>query len=297
MTVQTCVIFNPSARGEKAEAFCSRLGTLYPNCVVRRTVARGQARGLAAQAVREGFSTVIAAGGDGTANEVVNGIADVPGGFAATRLGILPLGTVNVFARELGLPRTLPGVAKAIAVGTEKAIDLGKAEFTGEGKPECRYFLQLAGAGVDSRAIELVSWELKKKFGPLAYVWAGLQAVREKQPVITVEAGDRVSGQLVLIGNGRFYGGSFTVFPKACLQDGLLDICVVEKLNVRRVIELALGIVTGRLYRFCPALHFHSSSVRLSSSSRVLLQLDGENAGELPVTFTVLPKVLRVIVP
>jgi diacylglycerol kinase (ATP) len=295
--VQTCVIFNPSARGQRAEAFCSSLALLHPGCVVRRTAEPGQARSLAAQAVREGFSTVIAAGGDGTANEVVNGIGDVPGGFAASRLGILPLGTVNVFARELGLPRTVPGVAKAIAQGREKTIDLGKAEFSSNGKPEARYFLQLAGAGADSRAIELLSWELKKKIGPLAYVWAGIQAVREQQPVITVEAGNRVSGELVLLGNGRFYGGSFAVFPAACLQDGLLDICVIEKLTAARVVELALGIVTGRLYRFCPALHLHSSSVRLSSSTRVLLQLDGENAGELPVTFSVLPKVLRVVVP
>jgi YegS/Rv2252/BmrU family lipid kinase len=264
---------------------------------VRRTTAQGEARNLAAQAVRDGFSTVIAAGGDGTANEVVNGMGDVPGGFAASRLGILPLGTINVFARELGLPRTVRGVAKAIAQGREMAIDLGKAEFSGNGKAECRYFVQLAGAGVDSRAIELVSWELKKRIGPLAYVWAALRAAREEQPVITLDAGRQATGQLVLLGNGRFYGGSFAVFPKACLQDGLLDICVIEKLSARRVIELAMGIVTGRLYRFCPALHLCSTSATLSSSSRVLVQLDGENAGELPVTFSVLPKVLRVIVP
>jgi diacylglycerol kinase (ATP) len=264
---------------------------------VRRTAARGHARSLAAQAVREGFSTVVAAGGDGTANEVVNGIGDVPGGFAASRLGILPLGTVNVFARELGLPRTVSGMVKTIILGKEKAIDLGRAEFPGNGKPEGRYFLQLAGAGVDSRAIELLSWELKKKIGPLAYVWAGLRAVREKHPIITVEAGNRVCGQLVLLGNGRFYGGGFAVFPRACLQDGLLDICVIEKVSALRVIELALGIVTGRLYRFCPALQMRSPSVKLTCDSRVLFQLDGENAGELPVTFSVLPKVLRVIVP
>jgi diacylglycerol kinase (ATP) len=264
---------------------------------VCRTTAPGQARSLAAQAVRDGFSTIIAAGGDGTANEVVNGIGDVPGGFAASRLGILPLGTINVFARELGLPRTVSGVAKAIALGKEKVIDLGKAEFPCNGKQEGRYFLQLAGAGVDSRAIELLSWELKKKIGPLAYVWAGLRAVGEEQPLITLEAGGHASGQLVLVGNGRFYGGSFAVFPKANLQDGLLDVCVIEKLDAARVIKLALGIVTGCLYRFCPALHLHSSSVTLSSSTRVLLQLDGENAGELPVIFSVAPKVLRVIVP
>jgi len=262
---------------------------------VRRTAAKGQARTLAAQAVREGFSTVVAAGGDGTANEVVNGIGDVPGGFATSRLGILPLGTVNVFARELGLPRTFPGVAKAIALGREQAIDLGKAEFYIDGKPESRYFLQLAGAGLDSRAIELVSWELKKKIGPLAYVWAGLRAIWEKQPVINVEAGDRVSGQLTLLGNGRYYGGSFAAFPTASLEDGLLDVCVIEQVDVLRIIQLAVGAVAGDFYRFCPARRLQSSSVKLSSVSRVLVQLDGENAGELPVTFSVLPKVLRVI--
>lgn len=295
--VQTCVIFNPSARGEKAAAFCSRLPSLYPNCLVRRTTAPGQARTLAAQAVLEGFSTVVAAGGDGTANEVVNGIGDVPGGFGISRLGILPLGTVNVFARELGLPRALPAVAKAIALGNERTIDLGKVEFHGGRKPETRYFLQLAGAGIDSRAISLVSWELKKKLGPLAYLWAGLRALREKQPLITVEAGDRARGELVLLGNGRFYGGSFAVFPAADLQDGLLDVCIIEKLTALRVLQLASGILSRRLYRFCPARHLRSSIVHLTSSSQVVLQLDGENVGELPATFSVLPNVLRVIVP
>ena len=295
--METCVIFNPSARGEKAELFCSRLQSLCPNFAVRRTTAGGQARSLAAQAVREGFSTVVAAGGDGTANEVVNGIGDVPGAFATTRLGILPLGTVNVFACELGLPRTLPLAAKVIASGTERVIDLASAEFSRDGKRERRYFLQLAGAGVDSRAIDLVSWKLKKKVGPLAYVWAGIQALREKQPVITVDAGQRVSGELALLGNGRFYGGSFAAFPKASLQDGVLDVCLIEKVSVLRVVEIVFGLLSGNLYRFSPALHLRSSNVTLSSDSRTLLQVDGENAGELPATFSVLPKVLRVAAP
>ena len=248
-------------------------------------------------AVREGFSTIVAAGGDGTANEVVNGIGDVPGGFASARLAILPLGTINVFARELGLPRSLPSVAKAIFAGAERVIDLGMAEFLRDGKQERRYFLQLAGAGIDSRAIELVSWELKKKIGPLAYVWAGLQALLEKQPLITVDARQRVTGELALLGNGKFYGGSFAAFPNASLQDGLLDICVIEKVAVLCVFELMLGFFTGNLFRFCSAAHLSSASVTFTSDTRVLLQVDGENAGELPVTFSILPKVLRVIAP
>ena len=240
--VSTFIIFNPSARGTKAESFCAKLDALCPNSSLRRTSGPGQARTLAAQAVREGFSTIVAAGGDGTANEVVNGIGDVPGGFATARLALLPLGTINVFARELGLPRDLPGIAKAIAVGAEKVIDLGVADFRRDGQTERRYFLQLAGAGIDSRAIDLVSWELKKKVGPLAYVWAGLRALCEKQPVITVDAGRQVSGELALLGNGKFYGGSFAAFPKASLQDGLLDVCVIEKVRVLRILEFVLGL-------------------------------------------------------
>lgn len=252
---------------------------------------------MAAQAVRDGFSTIAAVGGDGTANEVVNGLADVPNGLASVRLGLVPLGTINVFARELGLPRDLAGAARTLAAGRETALDLGLAEFTANGIVQSRHFLQLAGAGLDARAVELVSWELKKKTGPLAYVVAGLQALREKQPVITVEGAQPASGQLVMVGNGRYYGGSFELFPGASLRDGLLDVCMLPAASIRCAALAALGLATGRVNRFWPSLHFRSASVSLRSESRVGLQLDGEYVGELPVTFSVLPKALRVIVP
>jgi YegS/Rv2252/BmrU family lipid kinase len=295
--VHTCVIFNPSARGEKAQTLCSRLQALYPNYALRVTAAPGEARRLAAQAVREGFDTIVAAGGDGTANEIVNGIADVPGGLAAARLGLLPLGTVNVFARELGLPRHLDGAVKTLAAGKETTMDLGRVDFGANGGAPSRYFLQLAGAGVDSRAIELVKWELKKKVGPLAYVMAGLQAARETQPVITVQCESLVSGELVLLGNGRFYGGSFAFFPAASARDGLLDVCVFPKITWQSAAQVVGGLLTGRVHRWRPALRLQSSQVQLTSTSRVVLQLDGENVGELPVTFSVRPNALRVIVP
>jgi YegS/Rv2252/BmrU family lipid kinase len=295
--VQTCVIFNPSARGEKAEALCARVESLFPDCVWRRTNEAGHARGLASEAVQSGFQRIIAAGGDGTANEVVNGIGDVPGGFDATHFGVLPLGTVNVFARELGFPRHLDEAVKVLKEGKTRTIDLGRVEYTDTGSARQRFFIQLAGAGLDSRAIELVNWELKKKLGPLAYVLAGCKAMGEAQPVIVAHGETEVSGQMVLIGNGRFYGGSFSVFPGASLQDGLLDICVLPKVSWAHLIAAVPGILTGRLYQLCSALHFSLRSVTLTSTSRVILQLDGENACELPATLSILPKTLRVIVP
>jgi diacylglycerol kinase (ATP) len=138
---------------------------------------------------------------------------------------------------------------------------------------------------------------LKKKTGPLAYIVAGLQALRETQPVITVEGAHPASGELVMLGNGRFYGGSFELFPGASLRDGLLDVCVLPNVTPWRAMQAALGMATGRVQRFWPSRYFRSATVTLRSSSRVCLQLDGEFVGELPVTFSVLPLALRVIVP
>lgn len=295
--MQTCIIFNPSARGDKADALRSKIESLYPNCIWRRTTEAGHARELAAQAVRGGFATVIAAGGDGTANEVVNGIGDVPGGFDSVKFGILPLGTVNVFARELSFPRDLEGAAKVLKEGKTTCIDLGCVEYTVDGNPQQRFFIQLAGAGLDSRAIELVKWELKKKLGPLAYIVAGCQALGEEQPVIVAHGENPVTGEMVLIGNGRFYGGSFPVFPAANLQDGLLSVCVLPKVSWPRLMGAVPGLLTGHLYELCPATRFSRRTVTLTSTSRVILQLDGENACELPATLSIRPNTLRVIVP
>src|SRR5262249_1193550 len=121
---------------------------------------------------------------------------------------------------------------KVIAHGREETIDVPKAEFSTNGKTSRRYFAQLAGAGLDARAIELVHWPLKKRVGPLAYVWAGLRAMTVRQSLITASAAQQsVQGQLVLIGNGRFYGGRYSIFPKADLRDGLLDVCIFPQVN------------------------------------------------------------------
>jgi YegS/Rv2252/BmrU family lipid kinase len=292
-----CVIFNPSARGEKARRFQSNPEILGGQCVLLATAAAGHARDLAAQAVRNGFKTIIAAGGDGTANEVLNGIADAPGGLKSVRLGILPLGTVNVFARELGLPLGPTRAWQVLQRGREKIVDLGWAEFAGPGRRQRRCFLQLAGAGLDTRAIELTEWEVKKKIGPLAYVLAGFKALREKHPVITVEAAASHAAEWVAVGNGRFYGGPFAIFPKARLDDGLLDVCVFPKVSLAGSPALLAGFLFGCLPRLCGVLQLATPTVKLSSQVPVLLQLDGENVGRLPATLSVEPRALRVIVP
>jgi len=292
------VIFNPAARGEKARRFRCHLDRIGADCVLKPTESAGMGRALAAEAVRDGFDTIVASGGDGTVNEVLNGIGDAPEGFSRARLAVLPLGTVNVFARELGMPLNLNRAWATIRCGRERRIDLPEAEFTAAGRQQRRYFAQMAGAGVDARAVELVNWEMKKRIGFCAYVVAALTAMRAEQPRISTEgAGHAASGEQVLIGNGRFYGGPFAIFSEAKLSDGLLDVCVFPRLTCGTVVACAWGIVTGRLHEAGGARHFQAQSINLTAPGRTPLELDGEQAGELPARFSVHRQLLRVVVP
>src|SRR5205809_5954308 len=129
--MKTCIIFNPAARGEKANRFREHLGALSTECALKPTYAPGAGRTLAAEAVGEGFELIVAAGGDGTVNEVLNGIGDVPDAFARVRLGVLPLGTVNVLAYELGIPSNLDRACAVLRAGRERVIDLPQIDFHG----------------------------------------------------------------------------------------------------------------------------------------------------------------------
>ncbi len=295
--MRICVIFNPTARGNKARHFRRHLDTIGADCALKQTAAAGGARPLAAEAIAEGFETVVAAGGDGTLNEVLNGIGDVPGGFDRIRLGVLPLGTVNVFAKELNLPAGLKAAWQTLLTGREVRIDLPVVEHRVNGQPRRHYFAQLAGAGLDARAIELADWELKKKIGPLAYVWAGLQAMRGKPSRIVARNGtESAAGELVLIGNGRYYGGKFPVHRRATLSDGLLHIRVIHRTDFLSLIRCARMILTGANPPPSVAKSFRAEHFTLESETQTPFEVDGENIGHLPATFSVQRQKLRVVV-
>jgi YegS/Rv2252/BmrU family lipid kinase len=296
--VKICIIFNPAARGDKARRFHQHLRELAGAAELRPTPRAGAAQQLAAEAVAEGFDTIVAAGGDGTVNEVLNGIVAHPDGLSRVRLGVLPLGTVNVFAQQLRLPTRFKQAWQVICAGHERRIDLAEGELMLEGRPTRRCFVQMAGAGVDSRAIALVDWAWKKQLGPLAYWRSGFQALAEPKAPVTVSDGQRsLTGHQVLIGNGRYYGGRLPVFPEADLTDGLLEVTVVPRATLWALARGALGMLLGCLYSLGGAQHLRAGSLTLSSPSTVALQMDGENVGYLPARIWVRPQALRVVVP
>lgn len=296
--MRACIIYNPAAKGQKAERFRRLLDTISAEATLKQTAAPRDARRLATQAIGEGFDTLIAAGGDGTLNEVLNGMGDVPDGFSKSRLGVLPLGTVNVFARELGIPLKPEAAWPVLRRGNEKQIDLAVVD-NGEGEQQERtYFAQLAGAGLDSRAIELVDWPTKKKLGPLAYVIAGLKAMREEQSRIIVSDGAHtVSGQLALVGNGRLYGGSYRIFPTANFCDGKLDVCVFPVVNWPTLFSCGISILLrGRLPE-TKVVRLRAASFSFIGKSSTRFEVDGELAGKLPARFSVQSLALRVLIP
>ena len=294
----TTIIFNPTARGEKSRAFLSLLNALGQEAVLKPTRCAGDAIRLARESVEEGATTVVAAGGDGTVNEVVNGLASIPDGLARARLGVLPLGTVNVFARELRLPSGFKKAWEVIQGSDETVVDLPYVDFAAPTQPNRRFFVQMAGAGLDSRAIGLVQWELKKKIGPLAYLWACVQAMNRTAPKVRVIVnGQSVESPLVCVGNGRFLGGSFPVFPHADPSDGQLDVVVFREVKWLTILRVFPLLLLDRFHSSSDAQFFQSTTLHLESHEPTFLHVDGDNVGSLPAQIGLMRGGLRVCAP
>lgn len=305
------VVFNPTARGDKATAFRTRLHRATEaarsaglDLRLRPTRRAGDGVVQAREAVAEGCTTVVAAGGDGTVNEVVNGLAGWPDGPDRARLAVLPLGTVNVFAKELGIPTDFDAGWQLLLRGTERRVDLGAVDLLDpdDGAASRRWFVQMGGAGLDSLAIERVSWPLKKRVGPLAYVWAGLQALWGHLPVVEADVDGRTArGQLALVGNGRFYGGRWVVFPGARLDDGRLDLAMVEAITPWRFPGQFAALARGDFGRAPGLVHLQGREIVLrpaeASGRSIPFQVEGDNLGRLPARFFVDPRGLRVVAP
>jgi diacylglycerol kinase (ATP) len=284
---KTLVILNPAARSDKASRLRERIAALSGGASMRLTSEAGDARDIAAEAVREGFEVIIAAGGDGTLNEVVNGI-----GGSTARLGILPVGTMNVFATELGIPQgNLERAWSIIEQGNVVEVDLPQANDT--------HFIQLAGVGLDAEVVRKTTADSKKALGPLSYLLTLVQVAAHKPSRVMLEAeGGRISeGSFALIGNGRLYGGPFPVFQRASLFDGLLDVLVFQNQSHWDVVRYFQAIAFGTHPQLPDVEYFQTSTLRVTSSGDVPVELDGEVAGMLPCLFSVSSQKLRVLAP
>ena len=282
------VILNPTAGSPEAlRDWQERVESIARGCPIRVTSRAGETEALARRAVEEGFARIVAAGGDGTVNQVANGLA---GSKAA--LGLLPLGTVNVFAMELGLPLHNLDLCWDIIEGSNlRLVDLPSAN----GK----YFVQLAGVGLDAQVVKETSLAFKRSFGPLSYLISAAQIAARQPPKLFIKSENAPvdEGSFVLIGNGRFYGGPFPFFKHAVIDDGLFDVVVFKRLGYLEIIKYLQDVVFSSDIRVPEIEYFQTRRLRLTSEQDVPLELDGELAGNCPVDFQIQKKALHVLAP
>jgi YegS/Rv2252/BmrU family lipid kinase len=252
------------------------------------TSSPGDGTRIARDAADLGYDLVIAAGGDGTIHEVVNGLAG-----SQTALGALPVGTVNVWAREIGLslqPRT---AAEALLSSRVCPIDLGRAGN--------RYFLLMAGVGFDAAVVNEVRSGEKRRFGALAYVFRAFELAfrfRGTRVRLTID-GKRLRRRTILIvlGNSQLYAGVLKITARASIDDGLLDVCLIKDDSLLKA-PLRLVSIWLRRHTLDPQIEYrHARSIRIESRRPLPVQVDGENIGTTPITVECVPSALYALLP
>lgn len=264
---------------------------------LHETERAGEATQLAQQARDEGLDAVLVVGGDGTINEVINGLAESP-----VALGVLPGGTGNVWAKELGLPTRSPrhllplvDAARALVPGSSRRIDLGKANG--------RYFLQWAGLGLDAEVTYAMEPRTRRqrRLGTLTYIVAGLTAAAQLVGTrVRVWIDDeRIYRRsiLIVISNSQLYGGKVRIATDARLDDGLLDLNIFAGTGFASAIRTVLGVVTGLHVRDPRHSFYRGSVIRVEAEKPMAIHVDGEPFNTTPLECTVVPRALTVLVP
>jgi YegS/Rv2252/BmrU family lipid kinase len=283
------LIANPIAGGNAlASIRRAQEYLVFHGCTVELSLtgARGDARKAAAAAKNAGFDRIVAAGGDGTLNEVINGLAP-----SAIPLAFLPLGTTNVFALEAGIPFDVERACAIALDGSPQPVCLGQA---GETR-----FLLMAGAGFDADVVYRVSGRLKRWIGKFAYLASGLRRLAGPPPApieVVREDGSTVCGYHVILGNGRLYGGRFSLTPDASLAEEALDVCVFLKKGRLSLLRCAAKIAAGRRLAKPDAETFKARRVIVRGEG-VPVQIDGDHLGRLPMTFRALSGELVLVLP
>jgi YegS/Rv2252/BmrU family lipid kinase len=310
VTPRTVLIVNPQSQGgrlgKRWTEIADTIGRAFP---FDEAITQGphDATRLTREALRGGAERVVAIGGDGTINEVVNGFFDETGAAIAPEasFAVIPFGTGGDFRRTLQLPTHLADAAQVIAANHRRKIDVGRLEFTAtDGSRGARMFANIASFGVSGVVDRLVN-ESGKKLGRLAFAVATARATwsyKNQRVQLVFDGADRVETTIntVAIANGRYFGGAMMVAPHAEVDDGMFDVIAMGDFGFgdlmksgRRLYKgthLAMDKVTARRARVVEAEPIDPAAV-------VELDVDGENPGRLPARFELRPAALWMVVP
>ena len=295
------LIVNPTAGGGRSVKQLDGARRVFRNAGIEtelmNTTAAGEATHLARRAVEESRQLVIVCGGDGTVNEVVNGLA-----CSQVPLAVLPAGTANVLAKELRLPWNLPRAAELLVHAQYRRIALGLA-IPDQASGEPRYFLSVAGAGADGALVSAVRPEFKRQAGILAYWQEGLRQLTHYDfPLFRTQmagTATNIDASLVIVGRTKHYGGPFKITTEADLMQPEFELAFVTTRSAWRYLAYLPLIWAGKLRSARYVRFFKTNSLQCASNSasQVQVQVDGEPAGRLPVEFRIVPDALTLAIP
>ena len=302
------IIFNPVSGGgkssrlkhvEEARRILSASGI---DADLRPTSAPGDAGEIAARSTAEGSQLIIACGGDGTLNEIVNGM---PG--SKVPVALLPAGTANILAKELGIPWNIPRAAALIPRGIPTRIALGLITHDAMSSQQNamreapRYFVVVAGAGADGALVHALNPSVKQRAGIVAYWMEGLkQLLRYKFPQFRVTTAEtQILATLVIVGRTKHYGGPFRITRGADLFAEEFQLALFGSQSALRYLLYLPACWMGRLHRLKDVHFLKTNSLRCEglAGDPIYAQVDGEAGESLPVTFSIVPDALTLIVP
>jgi len=303
--VKTAFIINPQAgNGSTGRSWPglapyarNRLG-VFQALVTERP---GDAFSCSRRAVEAGVERLICMGGDGTLNEVINGIMAASDKHATPILGFVPNGTGCDLVRTLLIPREVRAAVDLVAANQTRFLDIGRLTFTGPGNRTVhRYFHNITSFGIGGEVDARVN-RATKAFGPfLSFIWATLISVLsydKKQVRLRTESGvdQTVRVWNVAIANGQFHGGGMWVAPEARVDDGRFHITVIGDLSLAAVCRNLPRLYNGRIGRIAQVSMMTATRVQAESAEKVLLDVDGEQPGRLPLAAEIVPGALRII--
>lgn len=296
------VIVNPAAGASTTHRKWPRINRLLKHIGLsfehQYTEGAGHAIELAKSAAKDGYRYLVAVGGDGTVNEVANGMllsTDADG----MSLGVISTGTGSDFARSTGIPRHYINACSSLTSLNRTLIDVGIVEYQSQGKPEKRFFVNAAGIGFDAAAVEATERMPKYFGGTIPYLTGLLRTlIGYRNKSVTLRIGDEVKSTRILsvvVANGGYLGGGMHVAPESILNDNLLDVVVIGDIGKFDLLKSLPMVYKGTHGKHPKVSMEKASSISVESSERILVHADGELLGEGPASFSLIPAALSIV--
>lgn len=292
---QAMIIMNPSSGKEQALEHIAAVEAILQDkgyrVTVNKTTKVGDATNFCISACGEVYDLVVSIGGDGTLHEVINGLR---GQNHRPKLGIIPLGTVNDFARALQIPLDPAEAIQTLASSRVQQVDVGRLND--------RLFVNVVAAGSLAEAVSAVTSEDKSKLGAFAYLKEGLKdltGTNTGHPLVIRHDGEVWEGEspLFIAALTNSVGGFQKLAPEAAVDDGLLHCYIIKDLNLFKTLTVSLSLLLGNLKNHKDVIYFTAKKVHVTSADAIHTNVDGEEGPALPIELSTIPRYIEVIVP